>query len=270
MTTPPSPLATPLAWNLVAAGYAADNLEHFKRYSADALALADLKPGERIVDVASGPGALTLQAAPIASEVHALDFAVDMLEQLRVNVEAQGLQNVIAREGDGQALPYDDAQFDAAFSMFGLMFFPDRNRGFRELFRVLRPGGRAVVSSWRPLEDAPVLTGLMEAIAAELPNVPFGDGKGPLSEREDLQREMSGAGFAVEIVERTHVMEMPSIDVAWDGLRRSFAPLRLLEHKLGPVEFARVEAGIEQRLFARFSGPLRTAMAAWLALGRKT
>ena len=110
----------------------------------------------------------------------------------------------------------------------------------------------------------------MEAIAAELPNVPFGDGKGPLSERDDLQREMSEAGFAVEIVERTHVMEMPSIDIAWDGLRRSFAPLRLLEHKLGPVEFARVAAGIEQRLFARFSGPLHTSMTAWLALGRKS
>jgi ubiquinone/menaquinone biosynthesis C-methylase UbiE len=269
MTTPPSPLATPLAWNLVAAGYAADNLEHFKLYSADALALADVKPRERILDVACGPGALTLQVAPIASEVHALDFAAEMLAQLRANLEAHGLDNVIAREGDGQALPYEDAQFDAAFSMFGLMFFPERGRGFRELFRVVRPGGRAVVSSWQPLQDAPVLTALMEALAAELPNVPFGDGKGPLSDREDLQREMSEAGFAVEIVERTHDMVMPSIDAAWDSLRRSFAPLRLLEHKLGPVEFARVATGIEQRMRARFSGPQRNPMPAWLALGRK-
>src|SRR5262245_25360540 len=127
--SPPSPLGAPLAWNLVASGFADESFDHFARYAADALALAEVRPGERLVDVAAGPGTLSLQAAAVAAEVAALDFSPPMLAQLRARMEQRGITNIDVREGDGQALPYGDGRFDAAFSMFGLMFFPDRARG---------------------------------------------------------------------------------------------------------------------------------------------
>ena len=193
MSTPPapSPLATPLAWNLVSSGYAQDNLSHFIAYSKDALDLAAVDATDRILDVAAGPGSLAVQAAKRVAEVHALDFSPEMLAQLNARVAEAKLSNVVAREGDGQALPYADGSFSAAFSMFGLIFFPDRARGLRELWRVLRPGGRVVISSWQPMTRVPLLVSVFEALAAELPSMPFGDGKGPLRDPEDLQRELA-------------------------------------------------------------------------------
>jgi SAM-dependent methyltransferase len=270
MSTPPSPLATPLAWNLVSAGYAADNVEHFVAYSKDALDLARVSRGERILDVAAGPGSLAIQAAARVAEVHALDFSVNMLAELQKRVTEAAIDNVIAREGDGQALPYEAATFDAAFSMFGLIFFPDRAQGMRELARVLRPGGRVVIASWQPMTRVPVLVSVFEALSAELPSVPFGDGKGPLSDPDDLRRELSEAGFTnVEVVEVTHAFETPSVDELWASMHRSFAPLVLLEHKLGAEAFAPIAEGMLRRLKERHTGPQHVAMPAWLALAHK-
>lgn len=266
---PPSPLATPLPWNLVANGYADVNFEHFARYSADALSLAEVKAGESVLDVAAGPGSLVLQVAEVAREVAAIDFSADMLAELRARVEARGITNVDVREGDGQALPYEDGRFDAAFSMFGLMFFPDRARGFAELRRVLGRGGRAVVSSWQPMSRVPLLIAVFEALAAELPQIPLGDGKGPLTDPDDLRREMEAAGFDVTVHDRTHAIETPDVDAFWRDMRRGLAPMVLLENKMGAEAFAPVAEGIHRRLRERFTGPVRVEMPAWLALGRR-
>ena len=99
-----------------------------------------------MLDVAAGPGTLAFIASAAGAHVTAIDFSPDMIDRLRARSVREGVQ-IEARVGDGQALPFDDATFEHAFSMFGLMFFPDRAKGFRELCRVLVPGGRAVVSS---------------------------------------------------------------------------------------------------------------------------
>ncbi len=270
MTAQPSPLATPLAWNLVSAGYVEETLAHFTAYSKDALDLAKVRGTDRILDVAAGPGSLAIQAAARVADVQALDFSADMLAHLEAQLAAAGIQNVCAQEGDGQALPYDAASFDAAFSMFGLIFFPDRAKGLRELWRVLRPGGRAVVSSWQPMTRVPVLVAVFEALAAELPNMPFGDGKGPLSDPEDMRRELSDAGFTnVEVVESVHAFDMPDIDALWASMRRSLAPLVLLEHRIGTEAFAPIAAGMQRRLREGYRGALHVEMPAWLGLGHK-
>jgi hypothetical protein len=149
------------------------------------------------------------------------------------------------------------------------MFFPDRAKGFSELRRVLRPGGRAVVASWQPMAEVPLFVSLFQAIGQELPSFPFPDGKGPLSDRADAHAEMSAAGFRVEVHETAHALAFEGFDAAWYDLRKSFAPLVLIEHKMGAEAFAPVAEGIRRRLAeATGSGPVRAEMKAWLTFGR--
>jgi ubiquinone/menaquinone biosynthesis C-methylase UbiE len=69
----------------------------------------------------------------------------------------RGIANIKTCLMDGQALEFGDNTFDFAYSIFGLMFFPDRLKGFREMHRTLRPGGRAAVTSWAPVEESPLM-----------------------------------------------------------------------------------------------------------------
>ncbi|MDQ2075814.1 class I SAM-dependent methyltransferase [Marinimicrobium sp. ABcell2] len=268
--TAPSPLGTPLAWDLVAPGYVEFNTEFFEVYSAEALKLAEIRPKDHLLDVAAGPGSLSLQAAERAEKICALDFSPEMLTHLRARAKALNLSNIDVLEGDGQALPYPDQQFDAAFSMFGLMFFPDRAKGFSELFRTLKPGGRAVVSSWQANFEQPFFSAIFDTLAHELPNLPLGGGEGPpLSNPDVFQRELSAAGFEVVLHPFTHRVAADQGTTLWQGMRRSFAPLVLLENNLGSEAFAPVARSIENRMKDEFAGPVLIDMPAWLAVGRR-
>ncbi len=156
-----SPLATPEPWDLVADGYV-ENVADFEAFAREALRLVPAA-GE-VLDVAAGPGSLTLLAARTATRVHAVDFAPAMLEALRARAAAAGITNVDTQLADAQSLPFPDESFDVAYSMFGIIFFADRSRALAEMARVLRPGARVVVSSWPPSErvpEAPILARVM-------------------------------------------------------------------------------------------------------------
>lgn len=264
-----SPLATPNSWNAVAEGYATDIVPFFTRYAEDAIALAQLQPNARVIDVAAGPGTLSLIAARRAERVVAIDFAEGMVDVLRRRIAEEEITNVEAMIGNGQSLPFDDATFDAAFSMFGLMFFPDRAAGFRELYRVLKPEGRAVVSSWAPLDQVPLLASLFGAIRSLLPGLPFGSGKAPLSDIDEFREEMSSAGFrSVEIHTVKHHVEIPSIQVFWESQMRSSAPIALLKEKLSETEWNDLAESLVAQLEQEFgTGPLNPGWPALLGVG---
>src|SRR6186713_1165375 len=162
---PQSPLATPEPWDLVRDGYVSELWEQFSLFAKDALELASVAPGSDVLDVCTGPGTLAMQAATSARRVVGVDFSPRMLEECARRARAAGLENLETVQADGQALPFADASFDRAVSMFGLIFFPDRNAGFRELHRVLRPGGRTVVASWRPFDMVPPIKAAFEILA---------------------------------------------------------------------------------------------------------
>ena len=272
-----SPMSTPQPWNLVAAGYAAENVAHFEHYAEAALELTSVDSSHRVLDVACGPGTLTRLAALRGSHVHALDFSSSMLAQLREMVSDEGLLNVIATEGDGQQLPYADASFDRAFSMFGLMFFPDRAAGFQELQRVLAPAGQAVVASWHPMEKIEIFLALFEALFEEAPDLmPDPESAAfaqppPLSDPETLHSEMAAAGFKVAVHAVSHPFGRASMREYWAATRTSFAPLCLVEAQLGAERFEVLADAILERLLDRFGdGPIAVDMPAWLAVGTKT
>lgn len=270
---PVSPLATPRPWHDVAPNYAAEVMPAFGPFATRALELAAVPAGGRIVDVACGPGTLALLAARAGLSVDALDFAPAMIALLDETLAREGVTNVRAQVGDGQALPYADATFDAGFSCFGLMFFPDRARGYAELRRVLRPGARAVVTSWlalAPEAHLAVLFGAMrEELARRFPDRPAAAApRLPLAEADDHVVEMSAAGFGDVRVERFEArLEAPSLDELWAGMARTNVAVIETSRQLGAA-WPEVAVAIRGALAARFGEGAQTMrMPAWIAVG---
>lgn len=110
---------------------------------------ADIRAGERVVDVAAGNGNATLAAARRGALVTSTDYVAALLARGQARATAEGLA-VVFQEADAEALPFDDASFDAALSTFGVMFTPDQATAAAELARVVRPGGRIGLANWTP------------------------------------------------------------------------------------------------------------------------
>jgi SAM-dependent methyltransferase len=108
-----------------------------------------IRPGARLLDVGCGAGQLALIAARAGARVTGCDIATNWLERARIRAAAEGL-DAIFEEGDAEALPYADGQFDAVVSLVGAMFAPRPERVAAELTRVCRHGGMIAMANWTP------------------------------------------------------------------------------------------------------------------------
>src|SRR5215813_10447454 len=108
-----------------------------------------IKPGAELLDVGCGAGQLSLIAARAGARVTGCDIASNWLAQARRSAAAEGL-TVVFEEGDAEALPYKDGEFDAVVSLIGAMFAPRPERVAAELTRVCRPGGIIAMANWTP------------------------------------------------------------------------------------------------------------------------
>lgn len=160
------------------------------------------RPGERILDVGCGNGALSLAVGPLVvpdGTVVGLDISRPMLGVATGRARAAGLGNVRFERGDAQVHVLPEARFDAAVSRFGVMFFDDPQRAFANLARSLRSGGRLVIACW---QDLAANEWLMVPVAAALAHVPMPDldelaGPGPfsLADPDHVRTILGGAGL---------------------------------------------------------------------------
>jgi ubiquinone/menaquinone biosynthesis C-methylase UbiE len=199
-------------WDIAAQHYEQTAHPFTARYAETALALVSLTAASRVLDVAAGTGALALLAAQTGAHVLATDFSSGMIAR----IAARNLPNVEARVMDGQALALEDASFDAAFSIFGVIMFPDWRKGLAEMARVTRPGGYGVIATWREHGAATFL--LLGQIRRKL----FPDREGmsmpeavkALSEPADLARELIAAGYRdprIESVTHDYMLDLAAL-----------------------------------------------------------
>jgi SAM-dependent methyltransferase len=110
---------------------------------------ADIRAGERVLDVAAGNGNATLAAARRYADVTSTDYVASLLDKGRERAHAESLP-VRFQVADAEALPFEDGSFDAVLSTFGVMFAPNHVQSAREMLRVTRVGGRIGLANWTP------------------------------------------------------------------------------------------------------------------------
>ena len=128
--------------------------------------LARPQPGERVLDAACGTGVIARLVAPMAGptgKTVGLDFDPQMIEVAK----ALG-PDTEWHQGDLQSLMFADEAFDLVICQQGLQFLPDRAAGLREMYRVLRPGGRLVLALWTGLANSPGHAILFDALGAAI------------------------------------------------------------------------------------------------------
>jgi len=183
------------------------------RFAEDALARVSLTAQSHVLDVAAGTGALALAAARTGARILATDFSPGMV----ACIAEAGLPNVEARTMDGQALDLPDATFDAVFSIFGVIMFPDWRKGLCEMHRVTRPGGYGVVTTWQDEGAATflLLGQIRKKLFPERNGMAMPDAVQALSDPDDFARELIVAGYRnprIESVTHDYLLDLAALD----------------------------------------------------------
>jgi SAM-dependent methyltransferase len=243
-------LAARRQWDACASGWNDKSalIRNWLRESTDAmLAMADIKPGARVLDVAAGAGDQTLDVARKVGptgHVLATDISPAILALAQDNARRIGHANVETRVEDGESLEVAEGSFDAAICRLGLMLFPDPGRALERMCRALKPGGRACTMVFSGPERNPCI-GMLVSTAFKHAGVPLPDPYQPggllsLGKPGLMDGLFRRAGFAhVATTKVTAPFRLPSVQDYLDFVRTSASPILQI---LGRLEDAKREA----------------------------
>lgn len=183
-------------WNEVADVYAelVDSFELTSGPAGDAiLNAAGVGHGQRVLDVATGPGFLAALALERGATVVGIDIAQSMVDIARRRYPAARFD-----VGAAEDLPVSDGTYDAVVSAWGLPHFADHAKFFTEARRVLKPGGRLSLGTWCPPpgnQFFALLLGALTGHATNSPNLPAGPDMFRYADPNLVERELTTAGF---------------------------------------------------------------------------
>jgi ubiquinone/menaquinone biosynthesis C-methylase UbiE len=170
----------------------------FEPYAIDlAERVARLKPLD-VLEIAAGTGIVTRMLAP-KLDIEA-QFVVTDLNQPMLDVAHARLgddERIVWQQADAMELPFDDESFDVVLCQFGAMFFPDRVKAYREVRRVLKPGGRFLFNVWDRVETNELAQAVVEALEARFPGIPSFMRRVPhgYADPEIIRADLVAAGF---------------------------------------------------------------------------
>lgn len=149
-------------------------LSFWNRFGQQTIDRLSLHPGDRVLDVCCGTGASAIPAAVSVGStgyVLGVDVAESLLELGRKKSQQQGLEHIEFRYGDFENLGLPDESFNAIVCVFGIFFVPDMVVAVRELWRMVRPGGKLAITSWGKKVFEPANQMFWEKLAVERPDL---------------------------------------------------------------------------------------------------
>jgi len=256
-------------WERAAAGWSAhaNEIRDFGMpVSAWMIDQLHLQPGQRVLELAGGPGDTGFMAAELVSPGGSLlstDAVEPMLEIARERARSMGISNVDFKRIDLQWIDLETARFDAALCRWGLMFVSDPGGALQELRRVLRPGGRVALAVWAEPERNPWATiptrALVELGHVEPPD-PGAPGMFVLADAERLRALLEHAGFTGVVVERVELSRPDrDVDEYLTGTLDLSQPFAEVRQGLTDEQWAEVQARVGELVqpFAGEEGTLR-------------
>ena len=245
----------------------------FHAFADDLVARLAVKPGMRVLETACGTGIVTERLVAALRGQGTL-VATDLNEPMFAHAARRlgAATRVEWRQADATALPFDDASFDAVVCQFGLMFYPDKARGVREAYRVLKPGGRYLFNVWDRIERNPVARITHETVASFLGGdapqfytVPFS-----LFETASVSGWLRAAGFTdVEAVAVEKTGTSPSATDATVGLIEG-NPIHATIMERKPEALTAIKAAVARNVVAELGDrPVRAPLRAFVFDARK-
>jgi SAM-dependent methyltransferase len=208
-------------WDGIASTYQREIDARFEGVVARCVAHAALQPGDDVLDLGTGTGAVAALAAGVVGPdgtVTAVDVSTAMLARARARVSALGLANVRVVEGRAEDLPVPDRSVDALIASLSLMYAIDREAAARECARVLRPGGRFVAAAWAGPDEADIVR-FQQAAGTFAPPPPVpGVGPGALGDPQPFLAQLAEAGITADVRAETVTFGFDSLDHAWEIL----------------------------------------------------
>src|SRR5215203_1041052 len=252
-------------FNTVARTYDTVGPAGFAHFGRELVDIVGVDPGQRVLDIATGRGAVLFSAAECAGtsgEVVGIDLAESMLEATSAEIARRGLSARVLQM-DAEQIDFPDASFDRVFCGFGVMFLPSQDEAVAGFRRVLKPGGRVGISTWKvtQIEDLGIVLQSFGRSSSRAP--------GWITEVDRLSDLLQGAGFSnVQIVASSTTLVYATLEDYWQtamstGLRRDLATL-------DEADTARVKEAAAERLRDRLKpdGYHLTAVAL-LAVGER-
>jgi len=244
---------TRAAWDTIAPGYDRTNTPTQIWLGNEGLRRAGLRSGTRFLDVAAGSGALSIPAARLGAHVLATDQSGVMLELLEKRARAEGLV-IETRVMDGHALQLDDNSFDIAGSQFGVMLFPDMPKGIREMARVVKPGGRVLMSVYgdpHRIEFFGFFVGAIQSVRPDFTGPPMDPLPLPfqLQDPERLREELAAAELSdIKVETITETTEFRTGMELWDWLILSNP---IVEMVLGELNLTTGDTEVIQKMLEK-------------------
>ncbi len=273
-TTREEEVAPPEAWDAIAAGYDEFVAPGEAPFANAGLRLASLKSGQRFLDVAAGPGGLSLPAARLGAKVLATDWSPAMIERLEARIRDEGLSNAEGRVMDAHDLKIEDDTFDVTGSQFGVVLVQDLPLALREMVRVTKPGGRVLLITYGTPDEFESLQWFIAALQAVVPDFEgLPDDPPPLefqvADSEVLRQRLTDAGLHNVTVDTTHEerVEFRSGEEMWNWVLGSNPIARTIVGDLPEDQQATVRQVLDGMLRERSGGNGPAVLTAPLNIG---